>query len=96
MVGNDYKLEFDFKNILSDGICSYKFNIVLNAAKGFDVYMHGECGGSGFTGFGRGTAVVVRIRLSKPRWLVVAFNEHMARRSASLSLLETMGTALRT
>ena len=41
-------MKFDFKNILSNGIYSYEFNPALDAAKGFDVYMYGECGGSGF------------------------------------------------
>ena len=47
-VGNDTQLTIHFKKDLTHGICSYKFDISSDHTSGFDIYMYGECGGSGF------------------------------------------------
>ena len=45
-VGNDTQLTI--KKDLTHGIYSYEFDISSDHTSGFDIYMYGECGGSGF------------------------------------------------
>ena len=47
-VGNDTQLTVHFKNDLTHGVYSYEFEVSSDHTSGFDVYMYGECGGSGF------------------------------------------------
>ena len=47
-VGNDTQLTIHFKNDLTHGVYSYEFEVSSDHTSGFDVYMYGECGGSGF------------------------------------------------
>ena len=47
-VGNDKQLTIHFKKDLTHGIYSYEFDISSDHTSGFDIYMYGECGGSGF------------------------------------------------
>ena len=47
-VGNDTQLTVHFKNDLEHGVYSYEFEVSSDHTSGFDVYMYGECGGSGF------------------------------------------------
>ena len=47
-VGNDTQLSINFKKDLTHGIYSYELDISSDHTKGFDIYMYGECGGSGF------------------------------------------------
>ena len=47
-VGNDTQLTIHFKKDLEHGIYSYEFDISSDHTSGFDIYMYGECGGSGF------------------------------------------------
>ena len=46
--GNDTQLTIHFKNDLTHGVYSYEFEVSSDHTSGFDVYMYGECGGSGF------------------------------------------------
>ena len=47
-VGNDTQITIHFKKDLEHGIYSYEFEVSSDHTSGFDVYMYGECGGSGF------------------------------------------------
>ena len=47
-VGNDTQLTIHFKKDLEHGIYSYEFEVSSDHTSGFDVYVYGECGGSGF------------------------------------------------
>ena len=47
-VGNDTQLRIHFKKDLEHGIYSYEFDVSSDHEQGFDIYMYGECGGSGF------------------------------------------------
>ena len=47
-VGNDTQLTIHFKKDLEHGIYLYEFDISSDHTSGFDIYMYGECGGSGF------------------------------------------------
>ena len=47
-VGNDTQLTIHFKKDLEHGIYSYEFDVSSDHTSGFDIYMYGECGGSGF------------------------------------------------
>ena len=47
-VGNDTQLTIHFKKDLEHGIYSYEFDVSSDHNSGFDIYMYGECGGSGF------------------------------------------------
>ena len=47
-VGNDTQLTIHFKKDLTHGIYSYEFDISSDHTSGFDIYLYGECGGSGF------------------------------------------------
>ena len=47
-VGNDTQLTIHFKKDLEHGIYSYEFDISSDHTSGFDIYMYGECGGTGF------------------------------------------------
>ena len=47
-VGNDTQLTIRFKKDLEHGIYSYEFEVSFDHTSGFDIYMYGECGGSGF------------------------------------------------
>ena len=47
-VGNDTQLTIHFKKDLTHGIYSYELDISSDHTSGFDIYMYGECGGSGF------------------------------------------------
>ena len=47
-VGNDTQLTINFKKDLTHGIYSYESDSSSDHTKGFDIYMYGECGGSGF------------------------------------------------
>ena len=47
-VSNDTQLTIHFKKDLTHGIYSYEFDISSDHTSGFDIYMYGECGGSGF------------------------------------------------
>ena len=47
-VGNDTQLTIHFKKVLTHGIYSYEFDISSDHTSGFDIYMYGECGGTGF------------------------------------------------
>ena len=47
-VGNDTQITIHFKKDLDHGVYSYEFEVSSDYTSGFDVYMYGECGGSGF------------------------------------------------
>ena len=47
-VGNDTQLTIHFKKDLEHGVYSYEFDISSDHTSGFDIYMYGECGGTGF------------------------------------------------
>ena len=47
-VGHDTQLTMHFKKDLEHRIYSYEFDISSDHTSGFDIYMYGECGGSGF------------------------------------------------
>ena len=47
-VGNDTQLTIHFKKDLTHGIYSYEFDFSSDHTSGFDIYMYGECGGTGF------------------------------------------------
>ena len=47
-VGNDTQLTIHFKKDLEHGIYSYEFDVSSDHTSGFDIYMYGECSGSGF------------------------------------------------
>ena len=47
-VGNDTQLTIHFKRDLEHGIYSCEFDISSDHTSGFDIYMYGECGGTGF------------------------------------------------
>ena len=47
-VGNDTQLTIHFKKDLTHGIYSYEFDVSSDHTSGFDIYMYGECGGTGF------------------------------------------------
>ena len=47
-VGNDTQLTIHFKKDLTHGIYSYELDISSDHTSGFDIYMYGEYGGSGF------------------------------------------------
>ena len=47
-VGNDTQLTVHFKKDLENGVYSYEFEVSSDHTSGFDVYLYGECGGSGF------------------------------------------------
>ena len=46
---NDTQLMIHFKKDLEHGIYSYEFDISSDHTSVFDIYMYGECGGSGFS-----------------------------------------------
>ena len=48
-VGNDTQLSIHFKKDLTHCIYSYEIDLSSDHAQGFNVYMYGECGGSGFS-----------------------------------------------
>ena len=47
-VGNDTQLTINFKEDLEHGIYSYELDISSDHTSGFDIFMYGECGGTGF------------------------------------------------
>ena len=47
-VCNDTQITIHFKKDLDHGVYSYEFEVSSDHTSGFDVYMYGECGGSGF------------------------------------------------
>ena len=47
-VGNDTRIDVIFKKNLDHGIYSYEFDVSSDRTGGFDIYMYGECGGTGF------------------------------------------------
>ena len=47
-VGNETHLTINFKKDLAHGIYSYEFDISSDHTSGFDIYMYGECGGTGY------------------------------------------------
>ena len=60
-VGNHTQLTIHFKKDLTHGIYSYEFDISSDHTSGFDIYMYGECGGSGFRAH---TIQILGVRLS--------------------------------
>ena len=49
-VGNETHLTINFKKDLAHGVYSYEFEISSDHTSGFDLYMFGECGGTGYNG----------------------------------------------
>ena len=46
--GRDTKLVINFNNDLTHGVYSYEFEVSSGTNGGFNVYLFGECGGTGY------------------------------------------------
>ena len=42
------ELTVSFNNDLSNGICKYMFDVILTSSQNIKVFLHGECGGTGY------------------------------------------------